>query len=95
MQLSDLVIVVEKENKSEQCHLDQITGITNLNDLEFLTCGMGKCLKVWDKSLQTCDYTIETHQPISSLAITGERGDILIAALGQGNLIVYGLLHKN
>lgn len=95
MQLSDLVVVIEKEHRSDLCHRDQITGVTNLNDLEFLTCGQEQCLKVWDKSLQTCDYTIETHQPISSLAITGERGDILIAALGHGNLIVYGLTHKN
>ena len=30
-----------------------------------------------------------------TIAVTGERGDILIAALGQGDLIVFGLADKN
>jgi hypothetical protein len=29
------------------------------------------------------------------MGITGEKGDILVAALGQGNLIVYGMAQKN
>lgn len=29
------------------------------------------------------------------MAITGERGDIMIAALGEGDLIVFGLNDKN
>lgn len=52
-------------------------------------------MKIWDKSLQTCDYTVETHMPLYTMAVTGERGDILIAALGLGDLIVFGLQNKN
>lgn len=52
-------------------------------------------LKVWDKSLQTCDYTVETHKPLYNMAITGERNDIMIASLGEGDLIVFGLNNKN
>ena len=51
--------------------------------------------KVWDKDEQTCDYTIETHKPLYGMAVTGERNDMLIASLGEGDLIVYGLTHKN
>jgi len=29
------------------------------------------------------------------MAITGERNDIMIAALGDGDLIVFGLTNKN
>jgi hypothetical protein len=29
------------------------------------------------------------------MAITGERGDIMVASLGQGDLIVFGLQYKN
>ena len=29
------------------------------------------------------------------MAVTGERGDIMIAALGDGDLIVFGLTDKN
>ena len=29
------------------------------------------------------------------MAVTGERGDIMIASLGQGDLIVFGLTSKN
>ncbi len=29
------------------------------------------------------------------MAITGEKGDMMIASLGDGNLIVYGLTNKN
>ena len=68
-----------------------ITGAQNLNENEFLTCGIEKAFKVWDKNAMSCDYTIETHEPLETMGITGERGDILVAALGQGNLIVFGL----
>ena len=72
-----------------------MTGIWNLNDQEFLTCGIENALKIWDKSMQSCDYTIETHMPLYTMAVTGERGDIMIAALGAGDLIVFGLTSKN
>ena len=52
-------------------------------------------LKVWDKDLQTCDYTIETHKPLHTMAITGERMDILMASQGNGDIIVFGLTNKN
>jgi hypothetical protein len=29
------------------------------------------------------------------MAVTGERGDIMIAALGDGDLLVFGLTSKN
>lgn len=29
------------------------------------------------------------------MAVTGERGDIMIAALGDGDLLVFGLQSKN
>jgi hypothetical protein len=63
--------------------------------MEFLTCGIEQALKCWDKSLQLCDYTIETHKPLYTMAITGERGDVMVASLGQGDLIVFGLQYKN
>ena len=95
IKISDNVLVMEKELKNDAIHKDLITGVQNLNELEFLTCGVEQALKVWDKSLQSCDYTIETHKPLYTMAITGERGDILIASLGQGDLIVFGLTNKN
>ncbi len=52
-------------------------------------------LKVWDNESEACDYTIETHQPMKAMAITGERNDMLVASLGEGDLIVYGLSMKN
>lgn len=91
IEVSFSVIVVEKELKNSATHKDLITGMQNLGDLEFMTCGVEQAVKIWDKSLECCDYTIETHKPLHTMAITGERGDILIAALGCGDLIVYGL----
>ena len=29
------------------------------------------------------------------MAVSGERGDLLVAGLGRGNFIVYGLTNKN
>ncbi len=78
--ISDKILVVEKEFKNDQTHRDLVTGIIDINELEFLTCGVEMSMKVWDKSLQTCDYTIETHKPLYTMAITGEKNDILIAA---------------
>lgn len=93
--VSDNIIVVEKEFKNDSTHKDQITGVKDLNEFEFLTCGVEMAMKVWDKSLQSCDYTIETHKPLYTMAITGERKDILTASLGDGDLIVFGLANKN
>ncbi len=93
--ISDNVIVMEKEHKNSSIHRDLVTGIWDLNEQEFLTCGVEHALKLWDKSLQSCDYTIETHKPLHTMAVTGERGDIMIAALGDGDLLVFGLTNKN
>jgi len=60
-----------------------------------MTCGVEKALKVWNKSVQSCHYTIETHQPVHTMAITGEKSDLLVASIGDGDLIVYGLELKN
>lgn len=52
-------------------------------------------MKVWDKHLQGTAYTFEAHEPLHSMAVTGERKDFLIAGLGAGNFVVYGLVLKN
>ena len=88
------VIVVEREFKSRASHKDLITGIVDLNTGEFMTCGLDQSFKVWDKELKACDYTIETHESLYSLAITGEKGNFLIASLGKGDMIVYDLNGK-
>lgn len=93
--ISDNVLVIEKEHKNSSVHRDLVTGMWNLNDQEFLTCGVEQALKIWDKSMQSCDYTIETHKPLHTMTVTGERGDIMITALGDGDLIVFGLQNKN
>ena len=93
--ISENVLVMEKEHKNSSVHRDLVTGIWNLNETEFLTCGVEHALKIWDKSMQSCDYTIETHKPLYTMAVTGERGDIMIAALGDGDLLVFGLQSKN
>jgi hypothetical protein len=59
--ISENVLVMEKEHKNSSVHRDLVTGIWNLNESEFLTCGVEHALKIWDKSMQSCDYTIETH----------------------------------
>jgi len=33
--------------------------------------------------------------PVHCMAITGEKSDMMIASIGEGDLIVYGLTHKN
>ena len=76
-------------------HSDLITGAQNLSDTEFMTCSIENAFKVWSKVSQSCIYTIETHEPLHTLNITGEKGDMLIASLGNGNLIVFGKEEKN
>ncbi len=49
--ISENILVLEKEFKSQSGHKDLVTGIKNLNELEFLTCGVEQALKVWDKNL--------------------------------------------
>ena len=89
------MLIVEREIRSESVHRDAITGAQNLNGEEFMTCGRDNAFKIWSKETQSCDYTIETHEPLHTMAITGEKGDMLVAALGEGNLIVFGMQLKN
>jgi hypothetical protein len=49
--ISENVLVMEKEHKNPSAHKDLVTGIWNLNEQEFLTCGVEQSLKIWDKSL--------------------------------------------
>ena len=86
---------MEKEFKSDRTHHDKVTGIVYINESEFLTSSLDSSLKLWDKHLQGTGYTYETHEPLHSMAVSGERGDLLVAGLGKGNFIVYGLQHKN
>ena len=84
-------VVMEKEFKSDRTHQDKVTGIVYINESEFLTESLDSSLKLWDKHLQGTSYTYETHEPLHSMAVSGERNNCLVAGLGQGNLIVYGL----
>ena len=59
-----------------------------------MTCGLDNSFKVWDKELRACDYTIETHDSLNKMTITGERDNFLIASLGKGDMIVYELNGK-
>jgi glycerol-3-phosphate responsive antiterminator len=49
--ISEHVLVMEKEHKNASVHKDLVTGIWNLNEQEFLTCGVEQAMKIWDKSL--------------------------------------------
>ena len=46
--LSSQVLILEKELKNDKIHKSLITGIRNLNDGEFITCGIENAFKVWD-----------------------------------------------
>ena len=89
------VVVLEKDFKKDKHHSDKIKSIIAINENEFLTSSVDCSLKVWDKFSQGCNYTFETHEPLHAMEITGERSDMLIIGLGDGNLMVYGLHDKN
>ena len=89
------VVVRERDFKSTTTHRDIVTGIARVDDSEFLTSSADQSLKLWDKFTQGVSYTIETHAPLSSMNITGEKGEFLICGQGQGDLIVYGKKQKN
>mmetsp|Transcript_17518 Transcript_17518/g.29525 ORF Transcript_17518/g.29525 Transcript_17518/m.29525 type:complete len:386 (+) Transcript_17518:37-1194(+) len=91
----DNVIVVEKEFKSKSIHSGNINCICKISGKEFMTSSDDQSFKIWDNDLQGVSYTYETHEPIYNMARTGEKNNILIAALGQGNLIVMGLDQRN
>jgi len=89
--ISDSVIVMEKEFRSKQSHQDDITCLTKVSDSEFITSSKDKSFKIWDKHIQGCRYTIETHEPLHTLAITGENLNLLISGLGEMDFMVFGL----
>lgn len=87
--------VKEVQSKGKIVHKEQITGLQNLNESEVLTCGLDLTFKVWDKHSRQCDYTIESHKTLKFMAITGEKANMLIASLGEGDLMVMGVVDKN
>jgi len=72
--ISDHVIVMEKEYKSKLAHTGNITCMTKISKTEFVTSSEDNSFKIWDKDMQGCRYTIESHEPIHTMAITGEDG---------------------
>lgn len=87
---------MEKEFKSDRTHQDKVTGIVKMQgDNEFLTSSLDCSLKLWDKHLQGTGYTYETHEPLHSMSVIGEKKNLLVAGLGRGNFIIYGLDQKN
>ena len=66
-----------------------------ISDSEFMTSSNDMSFKIWDKELQGCSYTYETHEPLYKMTITGEKKDLEICALGEGNFMVFGLGEKN
>lgn len=95
MSISDNVIVMEKSFKNKRAHKGNITDLTKISDTEFMTCSDDMSMKVWDYDLQGCSYTYETHQPLHKLCVTGEKKDVLISAMGDGNFFVMGLGQRN
>lgn len=95
MPISENVIVLEKEFKSKKMHKGKINCLTKISDTEFMSCSDDKSFKVWDKDLQGCSYTYETHESLFNMRLTGQKKNLLISALGEGNYIVLGLDHRN
>lgn len=93
--ISENVMVLEKEFKSKRSHCGNITCMRKISDSEFMTSSEDMSFKVWDKDLQGCSYTYETHDQIHNMSMTGEKDDLLISALGNGNFLVLGLDQKN
>ena len=93
--LDNKVIVRERDFKSTTTHKDIVSGIVRVNDNEFLTSSNDQSIKVWDKFNQGVSYTIETHEALTSMGITGEKDDILVCGLGDGHLILFGKDRNN
>ena len=89
------VVVRERDFKSTTTHTDIVTGIKVGDTDEFLTASQDNSLKLWDKFTQGVSYTYETHEPLSSMQITGEKGELLVCGQGQGHLIVFGKSRRN
>lgn len=84
------VVVRERDFKTDTAHKDIVTGIVKIDENEFLTSSRDNSMKVWDKFTSGVSYTYETHEPLTTMGITGEKGEILICGLGEGHLIVFG-----
>mmetsp|Transcript_5190 Transcript_5190/g.8015 ORF Transcript_5190/g.8015 Transcript_5190/m.8015 type:complete len:128 (+) Transcript_5190:1-384(+) len=93
--ISGNVIVMEREFKSKRSHSADISCMVKISETEFITSSDDMSFKVWDKDLQGCSYTYETHEPLYTMRLTGEKMNLLISALGQGNFIVMGLDQRN
>lgn len=95
MPISDNVIVMEKEFKSKKNHTDDISCLSIISDTEFLSSSLDMSFKVWDKDLQGCSYTYETHKPLHNIRITGNKNDLAVSSLGDGDFIVIGKDTRN
>ena len=93
--IADNVIVMEKEFRTNKAHKGDITCLTKISESEFLTSSEDHAFKVWDNVQQGCSYTYETTEPLYNMVLTGERKNILITAMGDGNLFVLGLDKRN
>lgn len=60
----DNVIVMEKEFRSKKAHNGKITCLAKISDTEFISCSEDMSFKIWDRILQGCSYTYETHEPL-------------------------------
>lgn len=49
--ISENVVVMEKEFKSQKAHGERITSLLKINDHEFVTSSEDHSFKVWDKFL--------------------------------------------
>lgn len=95
MSISDKVIVMEREFKSKAAHRGNISCMIKVSNTEFITSSDDMSFKIWDKDLKGCSYTYETHEPLFSMKLTGEKMNLLISALGEGNFFVMGLDQRN
>ena len=89
------VVVRERDFKNATVHADIVTGIKVADADEFITSSLDNSLKLWDKFTQGVSYTYETHEPLSSMQITGEKGELLVCGQGQGHIIVFGKAKRN
>jgi len=86
--ISDNVVVMEREFKSQKAHSDCITNMLKIDDSSVVTSSLDKSFKIWDRHLQGCRYTIETHEPLHTMGITGEDKNFLVAGYGDKDFIV-------
>ena len=66
-----------------------------ISESEFLTSSDDNSFKIWDRDLVGCSYTYESHDPLYQMTTTGEKKDLLIVALGEGNFMVFGHDKRN